>query len=328
MSKKIKFAIIGAGGIAKKFAKGLEYVEDAQLVAIASRNIENANMFGDMFGIEKRYSSYEELAKDKDIDVVYISTPNALHKEHTILCLENKKAVICEKPFGSNKSEVEEMIKVARENKVFLMEAMWTRYFPVIEKVREWVNDGVIGKVKMIKGDFGFKCDRGYGDIRFNKELAGGSLMDVGIYPVSFASMIYKEQPKEIKAIADMGHTGVDEQTAMIFGYEDDKMALLSCAIMTQMPRDLYIVGDYGYIQIPNVWYAQTAILRLHNKEDLVVNLPIEGNGYNYEAAEVVRCLQAGKLESDIMPLDESLAIIGTLDKVRQQIGLNYPFEV
>lgn len=328
MSKKIKFGIIGAGGIAKKFAKGLEYVEDAQLVAIASRNIENANMFGDMFGIEKRYSSYEELAKDKDIDVVYISTPNALHKEHTILCLENKKAVICEKPFGSNKSEVEEMIKVARENKVFLMEAMWTRYFPVIEKVREWVNDGVIGKVKMIKGDFGFKCDRGYGDIRFNKELAGGSLMDVGIYPVSFASMIYKEQPKEIKAIADMGHTGVDEQTAMIFGYEDDKMALLSCAIMTQMPRDLYIVGDYGYIQIPNVWYAQTAILRLHNKEDLVVNLPIEGNGYNYEAAEVVRCLQAGKLESDIMPLDESLAIIGTLDKVRQQIGLTYPFEV
>lgn len=328
MSKKIKFGIIGAGGIAKKFAKGLEYVEDAQLVAIASRNIENANMFGDMFGIEKRYNSYEELAKDKDIDVVYISTPNALHKEHTILCLENKKAVICEKPFGSNKSEVEEMIKVARENKVFLMEAMWTRYFPVIEKVREWVNDGVIGKVKMIKGDFGFKCDRGYGDIRFNKELAGGSLMDVGIYPVSFASMIYKEQPKEIKAIADMGHTGVDEQTAMIFGYEDDKMALLSCAIMTQMPRDLYIVGDYGYIQIPNVWYAQTAILRLHNKEDLVVNLPIEGNGYNYEAAEVVRCLQAGKLESDIMPLDESLAIIGTLDKVRQQIGLTYPFEV
>lgn len=322
MDKKIRFGIIGAGRIAQKFAKGVEFAEDARLVAIASRSMEKANGFGDLFGIEKRYDSYEELAKDPEVDVIYISTPNSLHKEHTILCLQNKKAVICEKPFASNKAEVEEMIRIAKENGVFLMEAMWTRYFPIVEKVREWVNNGLIGKVKMIKGDFGFKCDRGYGDIRFSKELAGGSLMDVGIYPISFASMIYKKQPQEIKVVADIGHTGVDEQAAVVFGYEEGEMALLSCAIMTETPRNMYIIGDKGYIHIPNVWYAEKAVLKVHGEEDVMINIPMEGNGYNHEVAEVVKCLQQGKLESDIMPLKESLEIMGTMDTIRKDIGL------
>lgn len=327
MSQKIRFGIIGAGRIAQKFAKGISFVEDANLVAIASRNIDSANTFGDMFGIEKRYGSYKELVQDKDIDVVYISTPNSFHKEHTILCLENKKAVICEKPFGSNQGEVEEMIKVAKENKVFLMEAMWTRYFPVVRKVKKWVEEGRIGKVKMLKGDFGFKSTTGYEDIRFNKALAGGSLMDVGIYPISFASMIYKQQPQDIKSMAHIGKTGVDEQASMIFGYDEGQMALLSCAITTETPRNMYIIGDKGFIHIPNVWYAQTATLKIDGQEDLVIDMPMEGNGYNYEVEEVVRCLKEGKLESEIMPLSESLKILGTLDSIRKQWNLIYPFE-
>ena len=327
MSRKIRFGIIGAGRIAQKFAKGISFVEDAELVAIASRSFEKANAFGDMFEIEKRYGSYKELVQDQEVDVVYICTPNSLHKEHTILCLENKKAVICEKPFGANQSEVEEMIRVAKENKVFLMEAMWTRYFPLVRKVKEWVEEGLIGNLKMLKGDFGFACTRGYGDIRFSKDLAGGSLMDVGIYPISFASMIYKQQPKDIKSMAHIGQTGVDEQASMIFGYDQGQMALLSCAITTETPRNMYILGDKGSIHIPNVWYAQTATLKVDGQEDVIIDMPMEGNGYNYEVEEVVRCLKEGKLESDIMPLKESLEIIGTLESIRKQWDLIYPFE-
>lgn len=316
MDRKIRFGIIGAGGIAQKFAKGIGFVEDAQLSAIASRSLERANTLADMFDVEKRYDSYEALAKDPDIDVVYICTPNALHKEHTILCLKNKKAVICEKPFAASKAEAQEMIQVAKDNGVFLMEAMWTRFFPVVKKVKEWVESGLIGQVKMIKGDFGFKCTRGYGDIRFNKDLAGGALMDVGIYPVSFASLIYNAQPTTIKTIASIGQTGVDEQTAMIFGYDNGQMALLSCAIATDIPRDMYIIGENGHIHIPNVWYAQSATLKVPGSEDQVIDLPMTGNGYNYEVEEVVRCIQNGRLESETMPLWESLEIVATLDKI------------
>lgn len=320
MSKKTRFGIIGAGRIAQKFATGISHVEEAELIAVASRSIDKANEFGDMFDIKSRYGSYEELVADEEVDVVYICTPNSLHKEHTILCLENKKAVICEKPFGLNQAEVAEMIQAAKDNGVFLMEAMWTRFFPIIKKVKEIVEDGAIGNVRMIQGDFGFASDTGYGDIRFNKALGGGSIFDVGIYPISLSSMIYKKQPKDVKVIANIGQTGVDEQAAMVFGYDKGEMALLSSAITTETPRGVDIIGDKGYIQIPNAWYGEKAIIQMPNKDEQVIDLPIEGNGYNYEVEEVVNCLQGGKLESDIMPLKESLEIIGTIEKIRKQL--------
>lgn len=319
MNKNIRFGIIGAGGIARKFAIGLQHAKGAELVAIASRSLDSANEFGDQFNIKKRYGSYEEMVADPEIDAVYISTPNALHKDHAILCLKNKKAVICEKPFGANQAHVEEMIQVARENKVFLMEAMWTRYFPVVQEVQRWVEEGKIGKVRMIEGDFGFASDHGYGDIRFSKDLAGGSMMDVGIYPVSFASMIYKEQPQGIKASAHIGPTGVDEQAAVIFDYKNGAMALLSSALTVETPHNMYIIGEKGYIHIPNVWYAEQATLKVHGAKEEKIHIPMEGNGYNYEAEELVRCLKNGLLESERMPLDESLEIIKTMDEIRKQ---------
>lgn len=323
MYKKIKFGIIGAGRIAKKFAEGIKYAKEAELIGIASRNITKSNEFGDIFGIKKRYDNYEALAKDEEIDVVYISTPNGLHKDHAILCLKNKKAVICEKPFAGSKKDVEEMISIAKENNVFLMEAMWTRFFPLIRRIREILNEDIIGKVKMIKGDFGFKSSTGYDDIRFDKNLAGGAIMDVGVYPISFVSMIYNRQPKEIKVISDICHTGVDEQSSMIFGYENGEMALLSCAIMTETPKNIFIIGDKGYIHIPHGWYrAEKAFIQVHNKDQETIHMPMEGNGYNYEIEEVIRCLKEGKLESDIMPLKESLEIQQTLDTIRKQIGI------
>lgn len=323
MDKAINFGIIGAGRIARKFAEGISYVKEANLIGIASRNMDKANGFGDTYGVEYRYDNYEDLVRNKDVDVVYIATPNGLHKEHALLCFNHNKPVICEKPFAANKADVEVMINKAKEKNLFLMEAMWTRFFPLVKRVKEMIHDGVIGKVKMIKGDFGYKSDTAYEDIRFNKDLAGGAIMDVGIYPISFASMIFECRPNEIKVISDIGPTGVDEQTSVILGYEEGRMALIGCAIMTETPKNVFIIGEKGYIQIPNVWFdAQKAIVEVIGREKEMINIPKEGNGYNYEVEEVVKCLKEGKLESDFITLNESLEIQETLDIIRQQIGV------
>ena len=316
MNKKIRFGILGAGNIAHKFAVGLGFVKDAEITAVASRSIDKANDFANKFNIKNRYASYEELATDDEIDVIYICTPNSLHKEHAILCFENKKAVICEKPLAVTKADAEEMVKSARENQVFFMEAMWVRFFPANKKVKELVDDGVIGKVKMIQADFGFKAAPGYNDIRFNKELGGGSIFDVGIYPISFASMIYKKQPTEMKVMTDIGGSGVDESAAMIFGYDKHEMAVLNSSLRYETPRSVNIIGEDGYIHIPNTWYAEKVIVAVNGQDKQVIDMPIEGNGYNYEVEEVVKCLQEGKLESEIMTLQESLDIMGTVDRI------------
>lgn len=325
MQEKIRFGIIAAGRISESFATGLESVGEARLEAVASRNIQKAKAFATRFKAGHAYGSYLELAQDPDIDVVYIGSPNSLHREHSLLCLEHGKAVICEKPFASNQREAQEMVDLARKKGLFLMEAMWTRYIPMIQKIRGWVAEGRIGRVKLIKGDFGYKSDSAYTDIRFKPELAGGALLDVGIYPISFASMIFNQAPQSIDALTDIGPHGVDEQTSMLFGYPGGEMAQLSCAIMTGMPNEMSIIGEEGYIHLPRAWYAQEAKLHLPGQEAISLEIPIVGNGYNYEAAEVVTCLRAGRQESENMPLDESLALMATLDRVRKKIGLVFP---
>ena len=235
--------------------------------------------------------------------------------------MRHKKHVICEKPLACNAREVEEMIAVAKEEDVFFMEAMWTRFFPTIQKVKALVAEGTLGNITMLQGDFGYHGKQS-ADIRFNLALAGGALMDVGIYPVSFASFIYESQPSGIKALAKIGESGVDEQNSVIFQYESGALATLSSAMITHTKRDMILMGEKGYLYIPNVWQARGYHLHLHGQEAQYVELPYEGNGYNYEVQEVVSCLLQGKRESDVMPLKESLEIMKTMDQIRKEIGL------
>lgn len=319
--KELKFGIIGAGNIAASFAKGLSVVSGATFYAVAARSEERAEAFAKSFGAEKFYGSYEALVQDSEVDVVYVATPNSLHKEHSILAMKHKKHVICEKPFASNEKELKEVIEVAKEADVFLMEAMWTRYFPMIKQVKELIKLGTIGEIKLVQGDFGF-TGKSKDNIRYNLSLAGGALMDVGIYPVSFASYIYEKQPTHIKAFGDFSDTGVDERNTVIFQYEEGQLAQLTSAINLQTPRNMYILGSKGYIHIPNVWQARKCFVHVNGEEVQHYEVEWVGNGYNYEIEEVIKCIHEGKKESEIMPLTESLSIMNTMDRIRKEMGV------
>ena len=329
MSDQIRWGILGTGSIANKFATGLQAVEDATLVAIGSRAQDTANAFADKYGAPNRHASYEALAADPEVDAIYVSTPHTFHKENSIQCLESGKAVLCEKPFAINAGEAETAIQCARENGQFLMEAMWTRFLPVMVQVRAWLAEGHIGEIRMVAADFGFRTNVNPAGRLFNPALGGGGLMDVGIYPISFASMVFGVQPSRITAMAEIGDTSIDEQAAMIFGYDSGALASLWTGIRTTTPQEATILGTEGRIRIESpFWDAKTATLTVDGKDPVHIAPPRNGNGYNYEAIEVGRCLRANKLESDIIPLDETLAVMKTMDTIRVQVGVKYPMEV
>jgi len=328
MKTCIGWGIMATGTIARKFCEGLKVLGDAELVAVASRSMEKARAFGAEHGIKRAYGSYEALAQDPDVDIVYIATPHPMHFENAMLCLEAGKAVLCEKPFTMNAREAEALIAFAREKGLFLMEAMWTRYLPAIVKVREWLSKGLIGEVRFLKADFGYRCVWDPGGRLLNPALGGGALLDVGIYPVSFASMIFGNQPRIIQSLAHIGETGVDEQFAALFEYEGGAIASLSGALRTDFVNDALILGTHGRIHVPDFFYAKTATFRSASGAEEVFGPEFEGNGYQYEAAEAMRCLREGKLESSIMPLEETLAIMRTMDAIRSQWGLKYPSEM
>ncbi len=323
----VRWGILGPGSIAKRFATGLKALPDAPIAAVASRTPGKADAFADEFGVPRRYSRYEELVADPEVDVVYVATPHSHHKEHSLLALEAGKPVLCEKPFTINAGEAEEIVRAAREKKVFLMEAMWSRFFPLTARVREMLNAGAIGEVRMLEADFGFRAGKVNPEARlFNPALGGGALLDVGVYTVSFASMILGT-PSRITGMASLGETGVDEQSAMLLGYPGGQLAVLSTAIRTNTPHEASIIGTDGYIRLHRNWWTPSAVTLVKGGNEERIEMPFEGNGFNYEAAEVAACLRAGKLESDVMPLDESVSVMRTLDQVREQWGLKYPME-
>jgi predicted dehydrogenase len=328
MAEKVRWGILGTGNIAKQMARGLAVLPDAELLAVGSRSQESADGFGEQFDVERRYTSYTDLVNDPDVQVVYIATPHSLHRENSLLCLRAGKAVLCEKPFAINATEAREVVAMARERQLFLMEAMWTRFLPVMGRVRELLAGGAIGDVRMVTADFGFRAPFNPRGRLFNPELGGGGLLDVGIYPVSLASMVFGPRPARVSSMAHLGETGVDEQAAMILGYEQGQLAILSSAVRTHTPQEAFLIGTEGRIRVHTPWWKPTNLtVSVEGQEDQTETLPFEGNGYNYEAAEVMACLRAGKLESDVMPLDETLAIMETLDQIRGQWGLRYPME-
>jgi predicted dehydrogenase len=329
VSNKIGWGIIGTGKIAKAFATGLSVLPKAELVAVGSRTAESANQFGTQFGIPYCHASYEALVNDPNVEVVYVATPHAFHKENAILGLEAGKAVLCEKPFTINAREAEAVIHLAREKKLFLMEAMWTRYIPLVVKFRELLSNGVIGDLQMFEVGMAFVAPREDSSFYFfNPHLGGGILLDGGAYAISLASMVFGGPPARIASMAHLGETGVDEQSAVIFGYDQGQLAVLYMSFNTRIPPAARIMGSTGLITIhPPIFNPTRLTISKPDQEDEVIEIPFEGNGFNYEASEVMRCLREGKLESETMPLDETLSIMHSLDQIRAQWGLKYPME-
>jgi predicted dehydrogenase len=325
--ERFRWGILGTGSIARKFAAGVAAVADLELAAVGSRTQAAADRFAGEFAIDRRHASYAALAADPAVDAIYIATPHSYHMENTLLCLDHGKPVLVEKPFAINAVQGERMVETARAKGVFLMEAMWTRYLPIMVEVRRLVDEGAIGQLRMVQADFGFRAGFNPAHRLFDPALGGGGLLDVGIYPISLAYMLLG-RPEQVTALAELGQTGVDEQLATVFRYRGGELALLSTAITTNTPHEATILGTTGWIRIHSPWWVGTA-LTLHRAGEPPQRLerPFVGNGYSHEAMEVAACVRAGKLESAIMPLDESLAILHTMDVIRRQVGVNYPME-
>ena len=324
--QKIRWGILGCGNIAGKFSQALNSLDDAEIVAAASRSLEKVKEFASTYGIASTYGSYQEMVADPEVDVVYVSTPHNFHKEHSLLCLNGGKPVLCEKPFALNSREAMEVIQLARSKDLFLMEAMWTRYLPAIRKLKGWLNEGLIGEIRLVKADFGIRRPLGPEHRLFNPNLAGGALLDLGIYPISFAYHVMEQEPIEVTSLATIGPTGVDEESAYLFKYKSGAMAILSSGSMVETDCKGEIFGTKGFITVPDFWKAEKISISIGDSEEHH-ELAHHSNGMEYEAQEVMDCLRQGKTESELMPLDETIQIISCLDKMRAQWGLKYPGE-
>lgn len=324
MPEKINWGIIGPGKIAGKFAQDLQLVENAVLHGIASRDSERSDAFAKKYNAVRVFDNYEALAADPEVDIIYVATPHVFHFEQTMLCLRSGKAVLCEKPFGMNAQEVKIMTEEARSRNLFLMEALWTRFIPGTEKLLELIQKDTIGKVQYVKADFGFLGDGNKDSRVYNPDLGAGTLLDIGIYPV-YLSLLLLGIPDQIKAVASFTDTGVDSFCAIISDYFSGEKAFSESTILSNTPIEAFIYGDKGSIKMHSRFHhTERLTMQLNDNTSETFNLPYIGNGYYHEIVEVMDCLKQGKTESDKMSHSMSLALIKTLDNIREDIGLKY----
>lgn len=322
--KNMNWGIIGLGKISNKFATALKLVESANLYAVASRNQAKADDFLVTHQAEVAYDSYEALFQDESIDVVYIGTPHVFHAENAILAMENGKSVLCEKPIAMNHGEAKQMFDCAKANNVFLMEALWTRFIPSFIKAKELVESGTIGEVKNIIADFGFRSSSSADSRVFNPNLGGGSILDVGIYPIFLATSILGK-PKNIKAIANLNDQKTDDSCGMLFDY-GNAMANLTSSLVANQKVEATIFGTTGAIQLNNRFHEPTSVSIFRDfKEEQTFEFKEKGSGMQYQIFEVEHCLKNKKIESEMMSWSDSLLLHEVMDWVRMDAGVCYP---
>jgi predicted dehydrogenase len=354
--RPIRWGIFGTGAMAAGFAQDLKTIRDAELYAVGSRAEATAQRFATAYGVRRAHSSYEALVADPGVDIVYVATPHSRHRDDCLLALDAGKPVLCEKPFAINAAEAREVIDRARERGLFCMEAMWTRFLPIMTDVRGRVLRGEIGELQAVFADFGHPVERRDDNRFFAPGLGGGALLDRGVYGAALAHW-FLGPPAEVHGVARMGRTGVDEQFAVVLGWDDGQMASLTGSIAARTHNTATLVGTMGSFLlqepfwcppgvtlqrfarpaapssvrrvlscVPALGQARRVLRRLRGR-GRHVRAPLNGRGYRYEAIEVMRCLRSGRLESDIMALDDTFEVMQTLDRVRAQWGLVYPRE-
>lgn len=330
MSEKIRWGILGCGKIANKFASDLKLVKDAELKAVASRNSSKLESFSKEHRPALAFSTYEALVTCADVDAIYVATPHGLHYEHVMLCLRNGKAVLCEKAFALNLTQAREMVEFARRQKVFLMEAFWTKFLPQYQAVMDIIQKGRIGEVKLIQSDFGFKAPEPRAQRLFDPMLGGGSLLDIGIYPVFLAQSILGK-PTQVQAFITPYESGVDEQCAMIMKFAGGALAVLSSTFAVETPVEAVIAGTEGRIVMRNRFHnaVGTVELVIGRQAPAVVEVHREeGFGYQFEARHVNDCLRQGLTESPVMTHADTLMLMDTLDRVRKVVDVRYSVDV
>jgi predicted dehydrogenase len=323
--RKIKWGILSTGWIAHKFATALQVAANSEIYAVGSRNLQSARKFAAEFNIPNAYGSYLELVNDPAVDVVYVATPHNLHLENTLLALDHHKNVLCEKPMGVNHKEAAMMISKAREKKLFLMEAMWSRFLPNIIKTKELVDSGEIGRVKLLTAFFSMKSDNGPEHRHYNLELCGGTILDTGIYNV-FLSLLLLGKPRAFSAIAGLGEQGGDNSCSYTFKYDKDTLAVMYSSFLANTPIVAEIHGEKGKIFLEHLWFCPGKVKVTYNDgRERVFDFEVKGNGYECEAEEVARCILAGRTESSLMSWNDSIQLVTMLDAIRKECGIVYP---
>jgi predicted dehydrogenase len=316
MTKPVRWGFIGTGKIAQTFARDIALIDEGVVVAVGSRRQETADAFGDEFNVARRYNSYEALVSDPDVDAVYVGTPHPMHFENASLALHHGKPVLVEKAFTMNGAEASELVHQARQSGLFMMEAMWTRFLPHVVALRDLVNRGVLGELVIVEADLGkwFAEDPNFR--LFAPELGGSAMLDLGVYPVSFASMLLGT-PSRMAAMVDPAFTGVDGQASMIFGYHSRAQALLTCTSAACSATRACVTGTEARVEIDADFYAPTSFRLITRSGDVTpYTFDVVPRGLRYQAIEVARCLEEGILESPVMPLDESVSIMHTMQEV------------
>jgi predicted dehydrogenase len=321
----IRWGVAGPGAIAVGFADAMTAVPDGEIVAVASRSFERADAFGERFGVRGRYGSYDALATDDEVDIVYVATPPARHEEDTLAYLEAGKHVLCEKPFALNAVQGRRMVGAARERGLFLMEAMWSRYLPAYRALVDVLGEGRIGQPILVEADFGFRRPFDPTHRLFDRALGGGALLDLGIYPVQLCLLVLG-RPDRVVADGVLSETGVDEQVAAVLHHAGG-LGVVKAAIRAGMACTARISGTDGWISIPALMHCPNSFTVSTSAGAEEIDGSYVGNGLRFEIEEVHRCLAAGALESATMPLDETLALAEVLDAIRAQVGVVYPGE-
>jgi predicted dehydrogenase len=316
MSDMLRWGIIGTGGIAAAFAADLELTGSGRVVAVGSRQRDSAERFGERLGVPNRHGSYEELVADPEVDVVYVATPHPLHHPNALLALDAGKPVLVEKPFAMSAAQARELVAAAHERGLFLMEAMWTRFLPHVAEIRRLLAEGALGDLVTVIADHGQWFEHDAGSRLYAPELGGGALLDLGVYPVSFASMVLGA-PDRVVALVDPAFTGVDRQTSILLAHPGGAHAVLTCTLAARSPTRAAIVGTEARIEVDGPFYMPAPFTLVPRAGEPVRHaLDHQGLGLRHQADEVARCLREGLLESPTMPLDETVSIMATMDAV------------
>jgi predicted dehydrogenase len=325
-SDQVRWGIVSTGGIATRFARAMPNVVGGELVAVASRSKEGASRFAAEFGIGRAHGSYEALAADPEVDAVYIGTPHSRHAADSILFLEAGKHLLCEKPFTLNAAQAHRVLEAAKRNNRFVMEAMWSRFLPAYEVIGRLLREETIGQALLVEADFGFRREIDPTHRLFDLAQGGGALLDLGIYPVQLSTLVFGP-PDRIKAEANVGRTGVDEDVAALLHHPGGGLSVLKASLRTPMTCTARITGTAGLIEIPAFMHCPDTITVVGPAGRELIECSWEGEGLRFEIDEVNRCLAAGAVESDRMPGTETLLLQRILDEIRSQIGVVYPGE-
>lgn len=327
MIDPIRWGIAATGKIAGQFAAGLAMVDDAEAVAVGSRAQTSADAFGDRWGIPRRHGSLDALAADPEVDVVYVASPQSVHHDDVVRFLRAGKHVLCEKPFALNAAEAEAMVGEARKRGLFLMEAIWSRFLPAYVALREVLASGRIGEPQVVEADFGFALPYDPVHRLFDLALGGGSLLDLGIYPIQLCSLVFGGAPDQVAAVGHLGPSGVDERVAAVLGYGDGRLGVVQSAITVGLSCRARISGTEGWIDLPPFMHCPQHLTVTVGGVAERVDTSYEGEGLRFQVPEVHRCIREGLVESPVLPHAETVGIARALDAIRAQVGLRYPTE-